>query len=299
MAEWSDLRILLEVARGGTLSAAGRKLGVNNTTVGRRMAALEADLGAKLFARTPDGLVLTAAGEAIRASAEEMERAMVRAEQRVLGADRNLSGLVRVATTEMLANIVVLPALCGLLERHPAIRVDLVTGVTRVDILRREADVALRYVRPERGDLVARRAGTVAMGAYAARSYLARRGHPERGSGFAGHDIVGYDAEIRSWRHGQLAGEPLADARFVLRTNSTTTLFHAIQQGLGIGTLPCALGGSDPDLVRVPAASPVEVDSVWLVVHADLQGTRRVRAVIESIQAQLKKAAPVLSPDAA
>src|ERR1700704_3255885 len=101
MLDWSDLRFLLEVARTGTLAAAGRKLGVDNTTVGRRLSALERDLGARLFARTPDGLVPTPAGEAIRVAAEEMEQAVLRGEQRAQGADRKLSGLVRVATTEM------------------------------------------------------------------------------------------------------------------------------------------------------------------------------------------------------
>src|SRR5229473_1585057 len=154
MPDWSDLRFFLEVARNGTLAAAGRKLGVDNTTVGRRLAALEHDLGSKLFARTPDGLVLTAAGEAIRTAGEEMEHAVLRGEQRALGADRKLSGQVRLATTEMLGEVVVLPALRSLHARHPQIRVDLMTGTGRLDIAGRAADVALRYARPESGDLV-------------------------------------------------------------------------------------------------------------------------------------------------
>src|SRR2546426_6842307 len=149
MTDWRDLRFFLELARTGTLAAAGRKLGVDNTTVGRRLSALERDLGSKLFSRTPDGLVLTAAGEAIRTAGEEMEQAVLRGEQRVLGSDRKLSGLVRVATTEMLGELAVLPALRSVHERHPQIRVEVLTGAGRLDIARREADVALQYGRPE------------------------------------------------------------------------------------------------------------------------------------------------------
>jgi len=159
MLDRGDLRFFLELARTGTLAAAGRKLGVDNTTVGRRLTALERDLSSKLFARTPDGLVLTAAGESIRTAGEEMEQALLRGEQRALGADRKLSGQVRVATTEMLGEVVVLPAVRSLHARHPQIRVDLMTGTGRLDVARREADVALRYARPESGDLIARRAG--------------------------------------------------------------------------------------------------------------------------------------------
>jgi len=295
MPDWSDLRFFLELARTGTLAAAGRKLGVDNTTVGRRLAALEHDLGSKLFARTPDGLVLTAAGEAIRTAGEEMEHAVLRGEQRALGADRKLSGQVRLATTEMLGEMVVLPALRSLHARHPQIRVDLVTGTGRLDVARREADVALRYARPESGDLVARRAGMVAFGVYASKTYLAAHGRPARASGFSGHDIVGYDAGIRHWRPGPLGAEPVRDARVVLRTNSTLMLLQAVRLGIGIGSLPCCLARPDPDLERVPAGAPAELDEVWLVVHPDVQRTSRMRAVIEALEARMADVAAELS----
>jgi DNA-binding transcriptional LysR family regulator len=295
MPDWSDLRVVLEVARTGTLAAAARKLGVDNTTVGRRLAALERDLGAKLFARTPDGLALTAAGEAMRTASLEMEQAVLRGEQQALGADRKLSGLVRVATTEMLGEVVVLPALRVLHERHPQIRVELLTGSGQLDIARREADVALRYVRPDRGDLVAIRAGAVAFAAYASKQYLASRGRPAPGSGFSGHDIVAYNTTVRSWRSGQPGGEPVRDARIVLRTNSTLMMLHAVRLGLGIGALPCFLARLDRTLERVLSTTTAEADELWLVVHADVQRTSRVRAVIEAIESRLAEVAGELS----
>ncbi len=295
MPDWGDLRFFLEVARTGTLAAAARKLGVDDTTVGRRLAALERELGARLFARTPDGLALTAAGEAMRAAGVEMEEAVLRGEQRALGADRKLSGLVRVATTEMLGEVVVLPALRVLHEQHPQIRVELLTGSSPVDLARREADVALRYLRPDRGDLVARRAGKVAFATYASKEYLARNGWPQRDKGLVGHDILVHNSAARLSRLGELAGEQLRDARVVLRTNSTQMLLHAVRQGLGIGPLPCFLARADRTLARIATSTPPESDDLWLVVHADVQRTSRVRAVIDAIEARLREVGSELS----
>lgn len=295
MPDWSDLRFFLEVARTGTLAAAARKLGADSTTVGRRLSALERELGAKLFARTPDGLALTAAGEAMRAAGVEMEEAVLRGEQRALGADRKLSGLVRVATTEMLGELVVLPALRALHERHPQIRLEVLTGSGQLDIARREADVALRYIRPERGDLVARRAGSVAFGIYASKKYLAARGRPVPGKGFSGHDVLVHNTAARQLRSGLLGGEPVRDGRVVLRTNSTYVVLHAIRLGLGIGPLPCLLARGDRSLERIASTTLPEAGELWLVVHADVQRTTRVRAVIEAIEARLAEVGGDLS----
>src|SRR2546428_10035602 len=134
MTDWRDLRFFLELARTGTLAAAGRKLGVDNTTVGRRLSALERDLGSKLFSRTPDGLALTAAGEAIRTAGEEMEQAVLRGEQRALGSDRKLSGLVRVATTERPGGPAGLPAPRPVHARPPPIRGQGLTAPRRLEL---------------------------------------------------------------------------------------------------------------------------------------------------------------------
>jgi DNA-binding transcriptional LysR family regulator len=294
MPDWEDLKVFLEVARTGTLAAAGRKLSLDNTTVGRRLGKLEKDLAAKLFARTPDGLVLSTAGEAMRAAAEEMERSVLKAEQRALGADESLAGVVRVATTEMLGSVIVVPAIESLRQRHPQIRIDLLTGTGRLDLARREADVALRYVRPESGDLVSRRAGAVSYGAYATKKYLQQYGRPQRGDGFAGHDLILYDTNVRTWTTG-LAGQPIGDARVVLRANSVTNILAAIRLGMGIGPLPCVLARGDKTIERVPEGAPPETDPLWLVLHPDVQKTSRVRAVIEALEVQLRARARDLS----
>jgi len=289
MAEWSDLRYFLELSRSGTLAAAARKLRVDYTTVGRRLAALERDLGAKLFERTPEGLVLTEAGEGIRAAAEEMEEAALLVEQRALGADRKLAGSVRVATTEMLGQVVVLPAVRALHELHPQIRVDLATGAPRLDLARREADVALRYFRPESGDLVSRRVARVAQAAYASRGYLASHSRAVAGNGLAGQEVVMLEA--RALRGTMIAGEDPAEARIVLRTNNSLALHRAVALGIGIGALPCYIADADRELRRVFPEAPVELDDLWMVVHEDLTRTSRVRAVIDALQARLEEIA--------
>jgi DNA-binding transcriptional LysR family regulator len=292
MADWSDLRYFLELSRSGTLAAAARKLRVDYTTVGRRLAALERDLGAKLFERTPDGLVLTEAGEGIRAAAQGMEEAALLVEQRALGADRKLAGLVRVATTEMLGQVVVLPAVRALHEIHPQIRVDLANGAPRLDLARREADVALRYFRPESGELVSRRAARVAQVPYASRGYLASHPRPAQGSGLAGHDVVMLEGRTPSG--ATIAGEDPSAARIVLRTNNSLALHRAVALGIGIGALPCYIGDADRELRRVFPDAPVELDDLWLVVHADLTRTSRVRAVIDALEARLEEVASAL-----
>jgi DNA-binding transcriptional LysR family regulator len=279
MPGWDDVRYFLEVSRGGTLAAAGKRLGVDYTTVGRRIAALERELGAKLFERTPDGFVSTEAGEDLRETAERMEAAALELERRALGADRRLSGAVRIASTEAIAQVLVLPAVSALHVRHPDIRVHVLTGSARLDIARREANLALRYVRPEKGDLVSRRFAQVGFAAYASKEYLAARPAPPAGASLRGHDSVELEEGIRSWQRMRLT-----DARTVLRVNNLVPLVDAVALGLGIGILLCCLGDRHPALRRVWPSVPPEVDDLFLVVHQDVQRTGRVRAVIDALE---------------
>lgn len=285
MPGWDDVRFFLEVTRGHTLAAAAKKLGVDYTTVGRRIAALERELGAKLFERTPDGFVSTEAGEDLRAAAERMEAAALDLERRALGADRRLSGAVRIASTEMMAQVLVLPAVRALHARHPDIRVHVLTGAARLDIARREADLALRFVRPDKGDLISRRLARVAFAAYASKEYLAKRPVPPAGASLRGHDSLELEEGIRSWQTSRLA-----DARVVLRTNAMPNLLEGVALGLGIAVLACCIADRHPFLRRVwPSATP-ELDDLFLVVHEDLRRTGRVRALIEALEERCAQA---------
>src|ERR1700704_3818069 len=182
MADWDAVRFFLELVRAKTLARAARRLRVDYTTVGRRVSAFERELGAKLFERTPDGFVLTDAGESIRAAAEQMEQSALAVEQRALGSDRRLSGTVRVAAAESAGHAVVLPAMRELHRLHPEIRLFLMTGLARMDIARREADLALRFNAPESGDLRFRRLTPMGFALYASEEYLARNRPPPAGA---------------------------------------------------------------------------------------------------------------------
>jgi DNA-binding transcriptional LysR family regulator len=286
MADWDDIRVFLEVQRAGTLAGAARKLGVDYTTVGRRLRAMERDLGTTLFERKADRFILTEAGEEIRAAGEQMEEAALALERRALGADRRLAGLLRVATTDALAQLLVLPALRTLRERHPDIRIHLLTGPARLDITRREADVAVRYVRPTGGDLVSRRILRIAAAYYGAKEHPARRPYPPSGASMRGFDVVGVEEGMRTW------SRLLPEARYVLRANSMSMLVQAVRLGLGIGALHCWMAHRHADLERVWPDEPLEHDDLFLVLHKDVQRTGRVRAFIDALEERAAEVAP-------
>ena len=288
MADWEDIRTFLTVARAGTLAAAGRVLDVDYTTVGRRVRALEQELGLTLFERVRDRYVLTEAAEGLRGAAERMEDGALALERRALGSDRTVSGVLRIATTDALAQILVLPAIRAMHERHPDIRAHLLTGPARLNITRREADVAVRYIRPDEGELVSRRLARVAAAFYASRDYLARRPVPPRGASLRGHDVVGIEEGLRGW------SQPLPETRDVLRTNSMSTLVLAVSLGVGLGALHCWMADPNPDLVRLWPDEALEHDDVYLVLHHDVQRTARVRAFVEALEKRAAEIAPRL-----
>ncbi|PTT50140.1 LysR family transcriptional regulator, partial [Aeromonas sp. HMWF014] len=176
MINWDDARFFLALARQGTLRSAAGVLGVDQATVGRRITALEQNLGSKLFIRTPKLYDLSPLGETMLADASAMEQAIKAIERKASTGDQSLCGEVRIATTDTLAQAFVLPALTLLRERHPGIRLSLQTAVSVSDIAYREADLAIRGLRPDNDELVIKRLTTIEMGLYASRAYLARHG---------------------------------------------------------------------------------------------------------------------------
>jgi DNA-binding transcriptional LysR family regulator len=288
MADWEDIRTFLAVARARTLAAAGRVLDVDYTTVGRRVRALEQELGLTLFERVRDRYVLTEAAEGLRESAERMEDGALALERRALGSDRTVSGVLRIATTDALSQILVLPAIRAMHDRHPDIRAHLLTGPARLNITRREADVAVRYIRPDEGELVSRRLARVAVAYYASRDYLSRRPVPPRGASLRGHDAVGIEEGLLGW------SKPLPETRDVLRTNSMSTLVLAVSLGIGLGALHCWMADPNPDLVRLWPDEALEHDDIYLVLHHDVQRTGRVRAFVEAVEERAAEIAPRL-----
>ena len=292
---WDNGRFFLAVARTCTLRGAAQRLGVDQATVGRRIAALEEELSAKLFLRTSTALVLTPAGEALIGPAEAMEQAAHTIERRVAGIDDQFAGTIRVATTDTMAATFVLPAIAQLRQRHPGIDVVCMASKSIANLTKREADVAVRTVRPDSPDLIARRIGQMETGIYASRSYVAARGEPEEGTAFAGHDLVLYPRNEVPWMWEDLCGEPITRGRVVLQSNSALALFEAVAAGMGITELVCRRAQTYPQLVRV-LPNRRSMQDVWLVTHADLHKTARVRAlldcIVEAFDAHKKTATP-------
>ena len=283
MPDWDGLRIFLALTRVRTLAAAARKLGIDDTTVARRLKRLEKELGAALLERGPGGIVLTAAGEAVRAAAEEMELAALTAERRALGADRQLSGRVRVTAPEILGTYFVLPALKGVHQRYPGIAIELITTIARLDVTRREADVAIRTIRPTEPALITRKVARLAVAPYVRRE----RNMPAR------PEAVSYVEGVRLPLRN--VEQRIADGGVALRTNSIATVLEAVRLGWGVGDLPCFVGDASPGLERAfPGEKPQMLD-VWLVVHGDVQRTARVRALVDELARAFREGAALLA----
>ncbi len=308
MPNWDDLRYFLAIAREGSLASAGRVLKVDATTVGRRLAVLEEELDARLFDRTPAGFVLTEAGRNIRSAVEEIEASVLAVERKASGEDARLEGVVRVTTTEAFAVSTMLPRFAPFRERHPGIEVQFLTDYGALDLVRREADIAVRLTRPKEDALVARKVGEIAIAPYAAESYLGRRGQPDPASGFAGHEVISYTDAAAKWPEARWMGEMATSARVAVRCNSLLSVVAAAAAGMGIGLMPCFMGDMEPGLRRLmPPISSLRRD-IWLVVHRDLQHNARVRAVLHFLAELIQRErsliagegllAPVLEPPA-
>ncbi|MCK9685363.1 LysR family transcriptional regulator [Scleromatobacter humisilvae] len=280
--DWDNARVFLAIYRRGTLRGAAAELQIDQATAGRRLAALESALEARLFLRTPKRYLPTPAGELALHAAEQMEAGALALQRQMQGVDERPEGLVSLACTDTIATVFLMPALAALRRRHPGVVVRLIASTQLSNLTRREADLAVRSVRPEAPDLIARHLGQRAVGLYASADYLARRSLPEPGNGLAGHDIVVYDRGIRGASREQLCQEPTHAASAVLEVNSGMMLGHAVAAGLGIGELPTHLAALFPSLRRIwpDRAEPYDM---WLVLHGDLHRTARVRAVADAV----------------
>lgn len=281
--DWNEVRFFLAVARQQTLAKAARALKVDQTTVGRRLTSLETKLGVSLFARTPAGLTLTTAGKRVLAAAQRMEEAASELTAEAAGDDAALSGTVRIATTESLAEYFVIPAIREVQLKNPQLTAIINTSWTRVDIRSGEADIAVRLVRPNDPRLAARRLSDQFLRLYAAKDYLTRRGTPKS---LAGHSVIAYEESMRDAGSAFLQ-LPTEGTHVALQTNGGRTLVAAGIAGLGIVQLPAYLGDAVPELVPVlpDLAKPYKV---WLVVPQAKRRVKTIRVVSEAIAAAFK-----------
>jgi DNA-binding transcriptional LysR family regulator len=294
--DWNDLKFFLEVARGGSLTRAADVLRVSQSTVSRRIAELEARLATRLFARHQTGYHLTDEGRELFGRAEAVEDKMLAFERGASGLSPGVSGLVRLATSDNLASDLVIPALPRFVARHPQLRLEIVTTTAAVELGRRDADLALRLVRPSHGNLKARRLGAMSYGVYGHRDYLARHPAPADDP-LAGRAMITWDEAHAHLPAAQWLAKRAPDAHVVLAVSTLRAQIAAARAGLGLAIIPDFLV-TDPDLVRVLAPGDVFSDGVWLVLHADLAASSRVRAVADFLAETVEAARAALAGEA-
>lgn len=278
--DWSALRDFLTVAETGSLSGAARRLGVSQPTLTRRMAALEERFQTELFRRSPRGLELTEAGESILEPARQMEQEVQAVELAVTGRDRALAGTVRITATEGIAIEWMTPRLAAFTAAHPAIEVQLLVQNTVLDLLRREADIAVRLGRPRQPDLVGKKVAELSFGLYASRDYLDRHGRPRELDDLRHHRGVCFDEGLKQRGAGAWLEDALGRGSIVFRSNSLLAQLAAIRSGCGIGGQASFLTEVDPSLEPVLPDQRVDLD-IWLVTHAGLRRSARIRAVFD------------------
>jgi DNA-binding transcriptional LysR family regulator len=286
---WDELRTFLEVARDGTLSGAARRLGVTQPTVGRHIDALETALGATLFTRSPRGLTATPAALALGPHAEAMAAAAAALGRAASGEAAGDRGAVRVTASDVIGCEVLPPIIAAFHSAHPGIAIELALTNRNEDLARRDADIAVRMVRPTQSGLVARKIGASRIGLYAHRDYLARFGQPRSLADLAGHCVIGFDRDNSSFRGvGDFAGR-LRREDFGFRCDNDLAQLAALRAGIGIGGCQENIARRMPELVAVlPNAIPYALD-VWLVMHEDLKATRRVRLLFDHLAAGLAR----------
>lgn len=275
--EWDDLRYVLAVANAGSLAGAARKLGVNHTTVLRRIGVFEKELGLRLFERLPTGYVLTAGGEELIAAARHIDETVTTLERKLAGQDLRLSGAVRVTTTDTLMGSILPEILAEFRESHTGIQVEVAVSNLMFNLTKRDADVAIRPAKDPPETLIGRRIAKIAFAIYGSPQYLAR----QQAEDLAGHRWVGPDDSLAGTSLAQWMRAELPESEITIRADSLLAMRQAAQAGLGLAALPCYLGDTTPDLVCVHQPIPDMETALWILTHEDLRHTARIRAFTE------------------
>jgi DNA-binding transcriptional LysR family regulator len=288
---WDDLRYVLAVAAEGSLAGAARALGVNHTTVLRRVNAFEERLGLRLFERLPTGYFLTSGGAELIEAARLMEDTVTALERRLAGQDRRLAGAVRVTTTDTLIDMLLPPILAAFRAKHPSIQVELILSNEAFNLAKRAADVAIRPADNPPEGLIGRRVSAIAFAIYAGRGYLAQTGKMEDLSKRA---WLAPTDELSTTSVAQWMRVALPQAEIALKANSLLALRRAAVENLGLAALPCYLGDSSNDLIRVRPPIPAMTTALWILTHEDLRRSARVRAFTEFVAAAIARQRPLL-----
>ncbi len=287
--DWNLIKSFVAVAETGSLSAAARRLEASQPTLGRHIGELEQALGVTLFRRGRRGYELTEAGSTL------YERGRVVSEQAnafsllALGAVEAIEGTVRIAASEVVAAFVLPGMTARLGVEEPGIEVEIVASNQVENLLRRDADIAIRMVRPAQNELVARKVADIPLCLCAAKSYLDRRGRPEKPADLADHALVGFDRSDEIIRAFTAFGIPVGRSHFRFRTDNQIVLWQAVRTGNGVGIGQQPLAQRDPQLERLLRDVPLPNLPVWLAMHRDVRTSMRIRRVADFLHEELKR----------
>lgn len=285
--DWALVQSFLAVAETGSLSAAARRLGTSQPTVGRQVHAMEDALGAMLFRRERRGMALTEAGLAILEPARAMAEAAGRLTLAAAGEAEEMAGTVRLSASVFVSHHVLPPILARLREEAPEIQLELVASDSSENLLFREADIALRMYRPGQLDVVTRHMGDIPLGLFGAKSYLHWRGRPRTLEELKTHDFVGYDRGDLIIRGMRAAGWQVDREWFAVRCDHQTTYWELVRAGCGLGFAQIPTARADPLLEEIDLPVPVPALPLWLTAHEAMRRTPRVRRVWDHLARHL------------
>lgn len=286
--DWTLTRSFLAVAESGSLSAAARRLGLSQPTLGRHIAEMEAALGLSLFTRQPRGLIPTEAAEALLPHARAMAESAARLALTAAGRDAALTGSVRLTASRIVAHHLLPPVLAELRLAEPGIEIELVASDETGNLLYREADIALRMYRPTQEGTFARHLADLPTAIYAARSFLDRHGRPQTAEDLLALDFIGFDRSDLILR--MMAGFGITRRRedFPLRCDDQIVYWNLVRAGLGIGGMQRAIGDADPLVERVAPFLPLPPLPLWLTAPEALRQTPRIRRVWDHLATALQ-----------
>lgn len=289
--DWSLWQAFIAVAETGSLSAAARRLGQSQPTLGRQIKRLEDDTGLSLFARQPRGLDLTDHGRALLPAARRMADASGEIALALAGEDRGLAGTLRITASEIVAFHHLPPILARMRIEAPEMNIVLLPTDSSENLLFREADIAIRMYRSDQLDIITRRIGSLAIGAFAAQSYLDRKGRPQTPAELSDHDLIGFDRSDLILRSMRAMGMDIRRDDFALRCDDQVTYWQLVRSGSGIGFGQRAVAAQSPDVVDLFPDLPIPPLPVWLAAHDAVRHTPRVALAWRILEEEL---APIL-----
>lgn len=296
MLDWDDLRFFLAVARHRTLASAAKHLHVTQSTVSRRLAALQENMGVRLLQRTAEGYVLTLAGESIRLHVERIEAEASMAERAVAGQDVRLEGLVRVASSQLLTSHLLAPSFAALHDHHRDIVIEALPSLPGEPLATQDADIAIQLRPFEHPEVVMRNIGAIAFGFYGRLAHLARHGEPDFGSRCEGYQLITMLDDRDLSAQAAWLQDHAGQAQVVLKADSYETQHWAAYCGGGLALLPRFRADAEPALHRLRTPAPIPVAEIWLGVHRENRHVPRVRMVLDCIAEAVRSRASVLNP---